>query len=336
VNECRDPGICQADGTCGQGPWVYPPNDQCGGSIGIPLTNGDGSVSGTTICAQNDYSGSCGGGSAPEVVYNFDLTVGADFQLYATNVVIQAPYDCLLYLRSGCTDSGSWRCNDDCTGNAILDCAAYGLDAQDSGTRIRPEPMGTSRNISVFVDGWDAASMGDYTLIVDRVNNANNPCSTSDDDSRLPIATDGGVYRGNITGYVNDLICSSTGEYRSSNCDCISGSVCSTGSSGTSTFPARAWFRLQPSVDTTYCIYTDESVSANAFDSVVEVFERPTGCGGDRSYITCDYGAGALPAAVQFTAWAGTMYHVGVSAYCDTTPGTEYEVHIVPNPSSCP
>ena len=338
---CRNPGICQSNGLCGPGPSTIVSNDQCSGTIRINLdASGDGSVSGTTVCATNNYSGSCGGGSANDVVYYFTYTVPNNFQLYSHNIILDANYDSVLYARTNCTDSGSKYCNDNCVSNAILNCGSYGLGWSDSAFNIQPAPPGTVENWTLIADGT-STNRGTFTLRVDTIAHSNNPCWDAVDNQRRVDATAGGVWRGNISGYRNDIMCGSywSNEWVGNTCDCNTESnSCGSSFAGTYYDPARAWFILNPPTERWYCIWTNEMASPNWFDTVIEVWDNtvdslPSGCDGWVSYITCSHRTGqngpdrANATKVQIYVPAGELYMVGVSRYCSTTPGSDYEIH---------
>jgi hypothetical protein len=332
IDPCLN-GVCLASGLCGPSTPNRPTNDQCGGIVNIPIDpgTGDGSVSGSTRCALNDYSGSCGGWSANDVTYRYTYTVGTEFQLYGRNVVLDGGYDTVLYAEGTCGGSPYRHsyCNDNCVSDSAtsplnFNCASYGLAATDSGFPLIPEPMGTTNVMDLIVDGAGAAS-GNYTLTVDRVSFQNWRCAGLFD------ATAGGTFRGNNIGFQNNVGCSGGG-YTGNPCDCDgSWSACGGwGWGGTSASPPRAWFSLRPAAGTWYCVQSNEWASASFFDSVVEVWQ-PDGCPGYVYFQSCQHINGRDGTTrQQFWLDAGEWRMVAVSPYCGGVG--DYEVTITLGP----
>jgi len=213
-DECFDPGICMSDGLCHPGAQRVPSNDTCSGALPVTISDiGEGCVEGTTLCARHDYSSSCGGGGSPDVMYSFSFEVGNAFQLYAYNIILDADYNSVLYAQSSCGVSSTMiTCNDNCVSSTLLDCTAYNLGRYDSAIVLPPYPVGSRKTIYLGVDGM-AGSKGDFKLQIHRVNHRNNPCWYASDTPRRVDATQGGEYRGNINGYINDIMVSETWNY---------------------------------------------------------------------------------------------------------------------------
>jgi hypothetical protein len=314
--------------------------------ITIPLDgSGDGSASGTTQCALPDYGGTCGGGGAgsggKDVTYTFSYTVSTtEAQLYGRNVLLNGPFDTVLYARDVCLTSGTeTNCNNNCTSWALLNCGAYGLDGNDSAFSITPPPIGTTDRVDLIVDGYTASAWGNYTVRVDRINWANNPCWDADDNQRRVDATAGGTWRGNISGYRNDIYCSDGSGYVGTPCDNQGSWGCGrSGFYGDYWHPARAWFLLAPGAAQRYCIWTNETAVSDWFDTVIEVWDNtvpgyPGGCDGWVSHVTCNAVPGRQGAPrtgatrVDLTVPAGERYMVGVSRRVWDATSTQYEIH---------
>ena len=98
VDDPQSPGNCIVDPSA--------TGDTCATALDLP-GQGEGTVSGSNMNAQPDYTGSCAG-AGPERVYAFTVadTTRAEF--------LMTGYDTVLYLRSVCEDANSEiACNDD-------------------------------------------------------------------------------------------------------------------------------------------------------------------------------------------------------------------------------
>jgi hypothetical protein len=339
IDACYSPGVCLSSGLCGPSATIYSPaNDLCSGIITVSTdAAGDGSVSGSTACAANNYSGSCGGGSANDVTYRYSYSAGTSFQLYSYNVVLRGSYNTVLYAEGTCgSTTRPYYCNDTCVDDSPTPlnfrCSDYGLSATDAGFSLQPPPTGTTRTLDFIVDGAGVGN-GTFTLQVDRVNHQNWRCA-----GLVPVdATSGGTYRGNNVGFSNNVMCG--GEYTGNPCDCNGAdNACGGSMSGASTGPVRAWFSLRPAVATTYCAWTDETAPTNYFDTVIEEWDPSCpgcGCPGTVVYQQCRRRAlRTTRTQIQFTVPAGGWRMVAVSPYwwggCAGAPaqGNDYELHI--------
>jgi hypothetical protein len=128
-------GDCQTSGVC--------PADSCSTAIDV---SGGGHFTGSTTCAGDDYSGSCGGSSGREIVFKFTLSTAQDVFISTQG----SSFDTVIYIRRGVCDSGSdVYCNDDEHGTVqselnIVDMAA--------GTYY------------LFLDSYFSSSYGNYVL----------------------------------------------------------------------------------------------------------------------------------------------------------------------------
>lgn len=325
-NECFDPGMCRPDGLCGPGTLNVPVNDTCDGVIDIMLSDiGEACVEGSTLCARDDYSSTCGGGGNPDLVYRFIYTVGNSYQLYSYNVVLDAEFNSVLYAQAGCGNpSTELTCNDNCTSDVMIDCDAHELGILDSAVNLPPAPVGMTKNIFLGVDGIGGAR-GDFELQIHRVSHRNNPCYRTADTGRRIDATFGGQFRGNINGYINDMH-DAAHTWLKTPCH-------GPGGAG-SDWPGNAWFTVSPALTTTYCIWTDETNPAAWADTVISVWDNTlpsgSGCGAVKRYVTCAHmdgrNGGINPTKVELTVPGGSTYMVGISSYERPTSGN-YAVH---------
>jgi hypothetical protein len=127
-----------ADGDCSLDPLCVPPcaDDVLVGSLPI-------SVAGSTVGQGNDESGSCGGTTAAEVVFQWV----PDTSGTVTIDTIGSAYDTLLYVRAGC-GGAQLACNDDAVG--LQSRVNVNVTAGDA--------------IIIVVDGYSGA--GSYVLNV--------------------------------------------------------------------------------------------------------------------------------------------------------------------------
>jgi hypothetical protein len=323
---CFDPGMCRSDGLCGPGSRNTPSNDTCSGPIDIVLDGtGEALVEGSTSCARDDYSSTCGGGGNTDVVYRFAYQVGNDFQLYSHDIVLDADYNGLLYAQSGCGSTlTEIICNDNCTSNPMITCDTYGLGLLDSAFNLPPGPVGSMYVAYLGVDGIGGAR-GAFHLAVHRISHTNNPCYTTADTGRRIDATYGGEYRGNINGYINDILDASHAWVKT---------PCHAAAAAGADWPGNAWFSLHPPLTTTYCVWTDEATPASWFDTVISVWDGTmpsySGCGAVKRYLDCAYLAGQngsiTPTQTEIVVPGNATYMVGISSYARPTSGN-YAVH---------
>ncbi|MFH1434577.1 MAG: hypothetical protein ABIJ56_02555 [Pseudomonadota bacterium] len=318
---CYNPGECLADGLCGPGALHPPGNDTCDAAVAMTLSDiGYCCQISSTACATNTAQGFCGGAGNPDVFYVLQFAVSPSlYQLYSYNFTLNAEFNSIMHIRRDCPDPNTEvGCNDDCVSNPILNCGFYDLDATDSAVTVQPQPAGTNQSFYVAVDGRGGAR-GDFKLEVQKVIHANNPCKTWRDNIKVVDATDKGTYRGNINGYVNDLIVSGVWLKTPSH----------SGATASFDWPARAWFKLQPDVATAYTIWTDEVTPATYFDSVIGVWDNSLvrGCDGTKTYISSAHIAGRNSRTeVNVLVPAGKTYLVGISSY-DRPVSGNYVVH---------
>ncbi|MFH1434580.1 MAG: fibrinogen-like YCDxxxxGGGW domain-containing protein [Pseudomonadota bacterium] len=340
TNECYDPGQCRRDGLCGPGPLHAPANDTCDDAIDIVLSDiGEACVTGDTTCAAHDYSSSCGGGGEPDLAYTFSFDVGSEYQLYSYDATLKADFDPILYAQGSCGNVVSQiECNDNCMAHDTIDCDEYGLGLLESAVKIPPYAVGTHRTIAFMVDGR-GGDRGWFQLQLHKVLHKNNPCHYAFDDGKRVDATYGGEFRGNVNGYINDMI---TDDY------VWLKTPCHAGESANSDWPAYAWFVLNPPLNTTYCIETDEQTPETWFDTVISVWDNtfPTGCRGFKLYQDCAHlegqDAASNPTKLEVTVPGNAVFMVGISTYGRPTSGN-YKVHFNTypcgvaerNPTSC-
>lgn len=329
LNDCYNPGICTAAGVCGPGPLAPPSNSTCAGAVEFTFGDlGAACQKGSTLCSTDNYGGSCGGAGNPDVIYKVSFGVSATaYQLYSYNVVLKsqtAGYNPILYVRRTCdSDASEMECNDDCIPSNQLNCSYYDLGFTDPGVTVSPRPAGTSQSLYLMVDG-KGGTKGDFELQVARIQHANNPCWSASDNSRVVDATDGGVYRGNVNGYENDIINADLSFYQS---------ACHALDPAWVDWPGRAWFALEPRLNTVYDIWTDETTPTGWFDTVIEYFDNSTvrGCDGVVEVKGCAWLSGrngpTNPTKLaNVVVPAGKRYVVAVSPNARPSSGT-YIVH---------
>ena len=262
------------------------------------------------------------------------------YQMYSYNVILDGEdFNTSLYAMDACGDRNTeYACNDNCSNTSILDCDVYGLGLFDSALTVTPFPVGFSPTLYFTVDGR-AGDRGDFELHFHRVTHNNNPCLVEQDNILRVDATKGGMYRGNINGYLNDVLDDDRQWFRTPCHD----SMLSPGTD----WPAHAWFLLAPDVDTTYTVWTDEQTPLTWFDTVISVFDNTAGGGcsssSERQYLgTCAHLNGqngpGNPTRLTLTVPAGRQYMIGISAYERPTAGN-YIVHFdiggMTVPTSC-
>jgi hypothetical protein len=244
-------------------------------------------------------------------------------QLYAYNVMVDAEFDAALYAERACGVAATEiACSNNCVDSALLDCGFYGLSISDPAFTLLPVQVGDAAEIFFVVDG-KLGERGDFQLKISRILHKNNPCAAVVDSIRRVDATAGGEFRGNIDGYINDMM-DATYNWLKTPCH-------GPGAAGAG-WPATAWFMLKPTATTTYRIWTDETTPATWFDTVITVWDNSSalGCGGPKTYIGCAHSDGRngpdAPTVYQGTFVNGMTYLVGISNYQLPTAGN-YVVH---------
>ncbi|MBM4353600.1 MAG: hypothetical protein FJ109_07340, partial [Deltaproteobacteria bacterium] len=122
----------------------------CEAPIVLSSTDGTKEVAGTTQCATNLYSDTCGGGTAPDRVYKFTLDVAKKVSFN-----LSSGFDALIYLRKAaggtCAGSPGLICKDTCAGAACNETLSARLT--------------TPGTYYFFVDGA-AGKVGSYNFTV--------------------------------------------------------------------------------------------------------------------------------------------------------------------------
>jgi len=247
----------------------------------------------------------------------------APYQLYSYNAMVDAEFDSALYARFTCEDTaGEIACNNNCVGTSMLDCGFYGLAVSDSAMTLLPYPVDSPPELFFIVDG-KLGERGDFELRISRILHKNNPCAVVADSIRRIDATAGGEFRGNINGYINDMLDAGFNWLKT---------PCHGAAGAGSDWPATAWFVMKPEADTVYRVWTDEETPATWFDTVITVWDNTSalGCGGPKTYIGCAHLPGRNgpdnPTQLQGTLRGGNVYLVGISIYSRPTAGN-YIVH---------
>jgi cysteine-rich repeat protein len=126
------------------------PGDVCPGEEILLTGSGDeprtGSASGTTSGQYNHYSSTCGGGSAPDVVYHFTPDRTGD-----VTVTVTAEFLAIASLRTDCGDAKS-----------ELGC---GAQTEPGQVLTFKQPVTAGQPVSLILDGF-AGTSGDYSVNV--------------------------------------------------------------------------------------------------------------------------------------------------------------------------
>lgn len=170
--------------------------DDCGSAIGIPLSDGSGSVTGIIGDAGHDYETNCTNGrTGRDVVYYVDIprtitmgtfditvdTIGSDF-----DTVLAVSPDC------GDWDYGGLGCNDDLNPGPELDSRVW--------VHRFDVPFGmTSRRLYILVDAFRNDASGSYQINVNVEGAAGDTCF----GRRMSLAGGGSVigFSGSAIGF---------------------------------------------------------------------------------------------------------------------------------------
>ncbi|MCB9647130.1 MAG: hypothetical protein H6730_11120 [Deltaproteobacteria bacterium] len=189
---CTD-SIC-VGGACVSLPQPPPMGDTCADPIPVAITPGSQVQSGDTTCAQNDLSGQCGGGGAPDII--FDATAGETRRLRIETIGPGTIYDTVLYVNDAqCAMPTAQVCDDD-SGQVFFSLIDQVFTP---GARF------------VVVDGF-GASRGPFDLLIET-----DPHDTCANPSVLPIPPVGSSIEviGNTSGNANDFQASCAGSANS-------------------------------------------------------------------------------------------------------------------------
>lgn len=179
------------------------PNDVCANAI--PLTfdsSGVATVTGSTVYARNDTSGSCAGESSGDVVYSFTLTGDASVRATVTPPASTADWPVAVYIRKACDDAT--------TANEVRCASTLG-----SGTGTATSYSLPAGTYYVWVDGDSSIGAnirGEFTLTVTQGPPQNAP--TNDDCSspkQLTFVNDVATESGSTRLAADDLAVSPCG-----------------------------------------------------------------------------------------------------------------------------
>jgi hypothetical protein len=140
---------------------IVPPED-CAGDVPLAVP-ANGLISGATNGTGDDYAGTCGGGQAPEVVYEVALTAPVEELLVATDRP-GTNFDTLIHLRDTCDDGGTELACDDDSGNG-------------NRSMLHVGPLAAGRYF-LFIGGHDN-SRGEYEARLQAIVAAGAACSGS-------------------------------------------------------------------------------------------------------------------------------------------------------------
>jgi hypothetical protein len=159
LNTCTGNDVCSSSGTCGgttitsciSADGCCPvtcnsSNDSdCTGCTSTNLgSTSPQTTSGSTSALPNNFSGSCGGSSAPEKIYSFTAPSTGQY----TIDTIGSSYDTLIYVRTGSCGGSELACDDDAGGNL---------------TSLVTVSLTIGQVVYIFVDGYSTNS-GSFQL----------------------------------------------------------------------------------------------------------------------------------------------------------------------------
>ncbi len=193
--DCGSQGSCGQDGRCGA-PTTTPPDAGepplgCG-AIALPLVNGRAQVGGTTVGAERQAAGSCGGIDGREVVYALTLpnTVTANTDLVITVTPRDAAFQPVVYLRQARCDSPQSELNQAC------------IAAHQPGATVQLQTRTTASGSGTYflvVDGLSDMG-GAFDLSVEVGGRAANSCADV-----LPLTGQRFTVRGSYAGADDSL-----------------------------------------------------------------------------------------------------------------------------------
>ena len=108
----------------------------------------------TTEGAGNEFTGSCGGDEAPELVFLWEVPEDGLYRIETSG----SGFDTVLYLFNGSCSTDEVACNDDAPGGGGRLTSQIDVDAE-SGAKLL-----------IVVDGFDEASLGSMQLHVSPID----------------------------------------------------------------------------------------------------------------------------------------------------------------------
>ncbi|MBN2717370.1 MAG: hypothetical protein JXX14_16070 [Deltaproteobacteria bacterium] len=227
--------------------------------------------------------------------------------------------------------SGSWSYPEDVTDCKFGNDGSFTCDSSAiyvAQTFIYPisDEAATDHRVYIHVDGAVAGDEGEFALKVERMAWQNGACERINDGPRVYDVTDvstSHIYRGNLTGVANSNhtnLTSTCGGY-----DCTPTwyglNSAHTGGTPNEFWPNAAYFKIQPTADTNYCITTDHSSVTGGVNPVLEVvemltppFDNPKNlCQGYTGVVTGGGNVAEGPDGISFLGEAGSVYLVKLS-----------------------
>ncbi|MBN2715379.1 MAG: hypothetical protein JXX14_05960, partial [Deltaproteobacteria bacterium] len=182
--------------------------------------------------------------------------------------------------------SGSWSYPEDVTDCKFNNDGTYACDSSATYTAqtfIYPisDEAASNHRVYIHVDGATAADEGNFTLKVARVAWQNGACERVNDAPRVYDVTDVSstrIYRGNLTGVANSDHTDFSSDCGGYDCAATWFGTTSAHTAGTANafWPNAAFFKVQPTSNTTYCVTTDHTGVTGGIDPVLEVVELTT------------------------------------------------------------
>lgn len=291
---------------------VYTQNDVCDGS----------SSNRCLFQSENDATG-----TPPPVPWEYHVNVsGRDWDLEDQNCAAGDYEWCERTYNSGGSTWTYPASPTECTfdSGGTYDCASTAGNVAQTVVFPTSNVAATTERVYIFVDGAEATA-GTFTLTLERLLWNNGACERVTDAPRVYDITEipasgTGVYQGNLTGYANSDHSSTTttcGGY-----DCTETwegwTAYHGGASGNANafWPNAAYFKLQPTANTTYCLQTDQGAIANAITPVVEVRHLTQSGDNEKDLCQGEYTqetVGLGENGIEFSAIAGNSYLVLVS-----------------------
>jgi hypothetical protein len=259
------------DGTTDESCVALP--DTCSTARAITLSaSGTATITGRLEAFEADYGNPCSRAGAPDAVYYLDITRASD----VTIDTIGSVADTVIAVGTTCSSTGfRLGCDNDYDSGVTTESRVW-------VHRIAPEAGSVSRRLFILVDGFEPASIEDFTLNVRVTDAAPDTCRMG------PIDIDGG---GSLVGFVTTPAIVPVTEFGS--CQAMG---------DRSLTEAIATFTGSESGEMQSTTYSD------AFDPDVYLRESPCGTGME---LTCVAGDGIGTAGYRFATSLSTTVTTG-------------------------
>lgn len=229
-----------------------------------------------------------------------------------------------------CRRGPSWEYPEDPTNCKFELDGSYACErtgANVAQTFIYPisDEAGTNHRVYIHLDGATTGDAGNFSVTVERLLWQNGQCERVNDGPRVYDITDVSsdrVYRGNLVNVANSSHSSTDETCGGYDCSATWSGRTTAHASGTANayWPNAAFFKIQPTEETVYCIQTDHTGVTGGIDPILEVLElgytsldnTKNLCQGDTAAIV-----GAYPEeganGIDFVAQPGKVYLVKIS-----------------------